>query len=115
MNIRRIIGIVIILCGGALIGVSLYIDSQVAQGKELISSAQKKINKGNNIFSLNPITKEIGKQATGSAQKKINAANDTVAYYEDLSQKAMIGGIIIAIVGVGLTFYPQRKKAKKRR
>ena len=70
MNGKRILGILILLCGIAMILGSVYIKQRVAEGKMQISSAQNKVNQGNSLFSLNPVSKEIGKGVTGSAQKR---------------------------------------------
>lgn len=109
-KVQRLIGAVVLLIGLVLFGFSLYIQNQVEEGKGQISSAQEKVNRGSALFSLRPETREIGKGITDSAQKKINAGEEEVAYYEDLAGKLKIGGIIVALLGIGIMFFPRKKK-----
>ena len=110
MNIRRILGIVVVIAGIALIVISQYIKTQVAEGNLQISSAQQKVDQGNKLFSLSPYSKPIGQQMTGSAQKKINAGQEQVAYYDQLADQLQIGGIILIVIGAVIILIPRRAK-----
>lgn len=110
MNFKRIFGIIIALVGIASLGASYYITTQVEAGKQEIESAQKKVDTGSGLFSLNPITKEIGKGLTDSAQEKINAGKEQVREYEMLAGKLQVGGIALIIVGTGIAIICRKKK-----
>jgi hypothetical protein len=110
MMVRRIIGIVLLICGLGLIGISMYVKQQVDQGKMQISDAQKKVDTTEDWLSRSPYTRDIGKGIAGSSQKKINAAHGEVAEYEKMAGWAQIGGIVLVIIGTGMTFLGRRKK-----
>ena len=102
MNIKRIIAIVLIIGGVALILVSNYIKGEVASGRDQISSAQSKVDTADQVFSLNPYSKQVGKQITGSAQKKIDAGSAEAAHYEEMARWLQIGGIVLIVAGGAL-------------
>lgn len=110
MSWKRIVGIILVLAGIALLLTSNYIVEQVEQGKEQISSAQKKVNQGDSLFSLSPYTKDVGKEITGSAQKKIDAGKQDVLHYETLAGQLKIGGIALIVVGVLLVIFGRKKR-----
>ncbi len=112
MNSKQIAGIVIVIVGIGMIIGSNYIKGQVEQGKIQISSAQRKVDKSNSLFSINPVSKEIGKGITGSAQRKINAGEDEVAHYEEIAKWLNIGGIGAIVVG-GVVFFLGLSKKRK--
>ena len=111
MSGKRIFGILLVLAGVALILTSNYITNQVEAGKEQISSAQDKVNKGNSLFSMSPYTKDVGQEITGSAQKKIDEGKMQVLQYETLAGKLKIGGYVLIIAGGLLIIFGRRKKA----
>jgi hypothetical protein len=102
MKYLRILGILILLAGVASILFSNYITSQVSEGKAQIASGEKKVNQGKQLFSLNPVSKEVGKGLTQSADKKIEEGKQKVSYYENLAQQLQMGGIIGCVVGAGI-------------
>lgn len=108
MSWKRIVGIIFILGGIALLLISKYITEQVEDGKKQISSAQKKVDQGSTLFSLSPYTKGVGEELTGSAQKKIDAGKQEVAYYEAVAGQLKVGGIACLVVG-GILFIFGRK------
>ncbi len=110
MGLKRIVGIVLFLAGVAMLITSHVITTRVAEGKIKISNAQGQVDQSNQLFSLNPYSKEAGGMITGSAQKKIDEGRHTVAYYEGLARTLQIAGIVSAIVGVGVFFLGGRKK-----
>jgi hypothetical protein len=110
MNIRRVLGFLILIGGVGLIVFSNYIKGRVEEGEAEISSAQKKVEQGNSLFSLNPYSKLVGQQVSGSAQKKINEGKQQVSYYNQLSGQLQIGGIIVIILGIVIILIPRRSK-----
>ncbi len=110
MTAKRIIGTLVLIIGIASVIASLYITNRIEEGKEQISSAQKKVDKGSSLFSMNPVAKELGQGIiTDPAQKKINEANQEVAQYEILAKRLKIGGIILAVLGLGILFVGKKK------
>lgn len=110
MNIKRILGLILLIGGIGMVFVAQYISSQVEQGKEEIASAQKKVNQANSLFSLSPTTKELGKGFSDSAQKKIAAGTQEAKEYELLASRLQIGGIVFAVLGIGLIILGGKKK-----
>ncbi|MES2273834.1 MAG: hypothetical protein V4487_06545 [Chlamydiota bacterium] len=109
MNSKRIFGILLLIGGIALFLFSNYISKQVTAGKAEISSAQSQVDQSNSLFSLNPVSKEVGKGLTGSAQRKIDAGNQEVNEYERLAGWLKIGGGILLIVGIGFLILGKKK------
>lgn len=100
MNVKKVIGILLIIGGVGMIGMGSYIKSQVEEGKQKISSAQEKVDTGNSLFSMSPATKELGQGITGGAQKKIDAGKRDVKVYEAMSEKFKWGGIASILIGI---------------
>jgi hypothetical protein len=115
MKMLRIIGILILVAGIAAILFSNYITTQVKEGKLKITQGEQKVNKGKQLFSLSPATKEVGGALTQSADKKIQEGKEQVGYYEQLASELQIGGIIGCIVGAGLILFSFIGKNGKRR
>ena len=111
MSWKRIIGMLIAIAGIALLLVSNYITQRVEDGKEQISNAQEKVDKGSSLFSLSPYTKDVGQQITGSAQKKIDEGKLQVIQYETLAGKLQIGGIALIVVGTLFVIFGRKKKS----
>ena len=110
MNSKRVTGIVIAIIGVAMLFFSNYIKGQVAEGREKISSAQSSVDKGNSLFNLNPITKEVGKGLTGSAQRKIDEGSAEADQYAQYAQWLLIGGIVLIVVGIGAVIFSRKKQ-----
>lgn len=110
---KRILGVVLILGGVALMLFSNYILNQVAEGKEKISNAETQVQRGNSLFSMNPVAKEVGKGLTNGVQKKIDAGKQQVGYYEELAGKMRMGGIGAIVLGLVLVLLSFQKKKKK--
>ncbi|MBI2743392.1 MAG: hypothetical protein HYX48_05690 [Chlamydiales bacterium] len=109
MNFRKILGIIVVVCGLGMIGMSMYIMGQVEEGEQQISSAQKKVDVGTGITSLNPATKEIGKSLSGSVQKKIDEGSMEAAHYRQIAGWSKIGGIVLIALGGIIFLIPRRK------
>jgi LPXTG-motif cell wall-anchored protein len=105
---KSIFGIILLIAGLVCVGVSFYIKNQVAQGKEMIGSAQEKVDKGNSFLSIAPGGKEVGGFFSKSAQGKIDRGADEIKHYEEISNWLMIGGVIFAGLGLWIVF--MRKK-----
>ncbi len=105
----KIFRVVLILIGLGLVGGSMYIQSQVDEGKVKIKKAEKAVGQGNALFSLNPVAKEFGKGLTDSAQKKIDEGKDQIGSYTQLADRLKISGIVLALIGVGLFFVRKKR------
>jgi len=111
MNYKRILGIVIFLCGVALVIVSIYIKNQVDAGKLKISRAEKQVEGGKKLFSLNPVSKEVGKKIViDPAERKIAKGKQDVNYYEKISNRLMTIGIICGALGFILFLFAKKKQ-----
>ena len=113
MKTLRIFGIVVLLAGIASLFFSNYIMNQVNAGMVKIEKGQKAVDKGNELFSLNPIAKEVGKGLTGSAQKKIDAGQQQIEQYTQLAGQLQTGGIIAIVAGAGCivtSFFMKKKR-----
>jgi hypothetical protein len=110
LSYKKIIGLVFFLCGVALIVISFYIKNEVSEGKMKISRAEKQVEGGKKLFSLNPVTEEVGKGVFSSAEKKIGKGKRDVAYYESLSNSLLIIGIVLIIFGILVFFIGGKKR-----
>lgn len=111
---KRILGFIFIIAGVGALYVSNYITEQVEEGKEKISSAESQIERGNQLFSMTPVTKEVGKGLSSGAQKKIKAGKQEVAKYEAMAQNLKTGGYIAIGLGVLLVLLSLGKKPQRR-
>ncbi len=109
MKTKNTLGVVVLLCGIALVGASLYIKDQVEEGKVKIASAEKTLDTGSRIFSLNPTSKVVGKVLTDSAGKKINEGEQEILKYEQIQSWSLIAGIAFLVVGTGIIFTRKKK------
>ncbi len=81
MGYKKILGIVLVAGGLALLAFSYYIKNQVEGGKGRISSAQEQVDTGNRLFAVDPTSKQVGKVVMAPAQSRINQGNRDVAHY----------------------------------
>ena len=109
MNSKRTIGIVFAVAGVVMLVFSNYIANQVEIGRGKIDRAQRQVDTGNSLFSLTPVTKQVGQGITGSAQKRINAGEEEVSEYAQLSRQLQIGGVVLLILGIGVVFLSRKK------
>lgn len=110
MNLKQIMGLLAVIIGIALIIFVLYGKQQIAVAKGEISSAKKKVDQGNQLFSLNPYSKEVGKHVSGGITKKIQNAEHTVEYYEALFIWCQVGAVILIVGGSGLIYFCRSKR-----
>jgi hypothetical protein len=108
MNSKKIIGIIIGICGIAMILFSIYISNQVGEGKVKASKAQSQVDTGSWLFSQSPATKEVGKALTGAAQSKIDEGQRQITYYEGMAKWLLIGGIGFIVIGGVILFYRRK-------
>lgn len=111
MNTKKLLGIVFLAAGVVMIGFSYYTKNQVAQGQMQVDSAQSKVDAGNKLFSVNPVSKEVGKGLTGGVQRKIDEGQSDIDYYTNVAQWLMIGGVACLILGAGTLFLGGRKSS----
>ncbi len=111
MRVKKIFSIIVFVIGILMLGGSYYIKNQVEQGKIQISSAEKSLSRGKSLFSLNPVTKQIGEGISRSADRKIDSANAEIQYYSNVAQGLLIGGIILMVLGAGMFFLGKRSKS----
>ena len=110
MKVKIAIGIILLILGAGGIGFSLYIKSEVAEGKRQIASGQRKVDKAQGLFSITPETEAVGGALTGSAQRKIDQGRKDVAYYERMAGILMNLGIALGVTGVIVLVVPMKKK-----
>lgn len=102
---KKIIGIACIVVGAFLLLFSHYIAEQVASGREQIQSGQRQLNAVDKYFSQTPYSKELGKTLTSPYQKRINEGEQEVSYYDALSHKLQIGGVILILIGIAVLVF----------
>lgn len=109
MSVRKVYGVVMLVIGIVAFGLSMYIRDQVDEGREKVSSAQRRLDQGNSLFNLTPFTKQIGKGVTGGAQNKINEGILQIQKYNDFAAWLQVGGIVFMVVGAGIAIIAKRK------
>ncbi len=110
MNVKKVIAVIVFFVGVAMLGGAFYIKDQVAHGKLQVASAEKKINQGKSLFSLNPVSEEIGDQVAKPIDRKIAHAKLEISDYEALAQDLQIGGIILILLGAGFFIFLRRRR-----
>jgi hypothetical protein len=113
VNAKKILGLIAIVGGVVLIGISSYIKNQVGEGQEKVAEAQKKIDQGQGLFGLSPVTKQIGQGAINKGQAKIASAKETIAHYQEVAEQLQIGGIALIVIGAAVMIIGREPKKKK--
>lgn len=112
MNWKQIVGVVVAVFGIALLFAAHSIEVRLDDGREQISEAESQVKAGKKLFSVNPVTKDLGNRVLfNSADKKINKAKGEVGKYETIVSQLRMGGAILIVVGVGMLFFLRDKKA----
>jgi len=106
---KKIVGFIFILIGIALIGAFFYIKSRTEEGSRQVQEAQSKVDLGNKLFSLNPVTKQAGGYLSAPMQQRIDAAIEEIGGYEEAARVSKIGGIVFLIVGGLLILVPRKR------
>ncbi len=101
--------IILILIGIAAIMGSVYIKNQVVEGRRQIAEGKEKLERGKGLFSLNPITKELGRGLEKQGQSKIKEGTRKADYYQSLSNWMLYGGIVFIVAG-SVVLLIKRKK-----
>src|SRR4051812_15770172 len=114
MNVKRIIGIIVLVIGVVLIFVSSNIKKQIAEGTLKVNAAEKTVGQANSLFSLSPVTKELSKGTISSANKKIAAGKQDIARYTKLADELQLGGFVLIGAGI-LIFVLGRHHDKKKK
>lgn len=113
MNLKRILGFIVLIVGIVMLFVSNNIKEQVAAGTLKVKSAEKTVNQANSLFSLSPTAKELTKGSMQGAQKKIAAGKEQIAYYSKLADELQMGGFVL--IGAGILIIVLGKKSTKKK
>jgi Na+/phosphate symporter len=109
MNIKKIAGLLVFALGLGLLFTSHYIQGEVNQGTARLEKAQKTVDKSSSLFSVNPVSKQVGGVVTGAAQKKLNQYAAQAAYYQQVADNLEIGGFISLGLGALLFLWGFKK------
>ncbi len=91
MKTKKSIGALIIVLGIILFSIAMYSKHRVAQVK-------KNIHTGSSFLSDNPLDKEISK----ALDKKVGSYDAPILW-------AMIGGVVLVVVGIGTIAYGKKR------
>lgn len=110
MNTKRILGVIIVIIGIAMLFSSIYIKNKVLAGRQQISEAQSNVKQGSNILSLNPVSKEVGNVLMQGAQSQIDEGKRKADYYAQVAMWLKMSGIILIILGLLVVIFGKKKK-----
>ncbi len=110
MNFKQVVGLLAIVLGIALIIFVIYGSDQINQGKEEIASGKKKVKQTQQIFSFNPVTKQVGQGLTSGGEQRIAEGELTIEQYENIFKWCKIGGIVLIVLGAGLVLFCRKQK-----
>jgi hypothetical protein len=112
LNFKQIIGLLAVLLGVALIIFVVYGNQKLDEGREEIASGKQKVKQTQQLFSFNPVSKQVGQGLTSGAQDRIAEGEMTVEQYEKMLMWCEIGGIALIVVGAGLMFFCRTRKRR---
>ena len=104
MNIRRLIGILLLAAGIAIL---FYANFQKGRIAEASKSANEKINKGQSLFQENPVSEAVGSMVGKSMHEKVSTE---VEKYRAMVMWLTIAGIIVGVIGLGMTIFSKNKR-----
>lgn len=114
MKLLRILGIILIVLGAGSFTMSVYIQSEVNQGRVKIRNAQETVDGAKGITKVTPFTKGFGDVLTDSAQKKIDAGRQDADKYQTMASWLKGLGISFFIIGALMLFvsffYPKKRQ-----
>jgi len=105
MNWKTVLGIIIVICGIALVSFSNYVSNRVGEGQQQIEQGQQKVDTINKVFSINSNTKQFGKTLTDPAQQKIDEGKIQVAAYAAFAGQIRVAGFVLIVLGAALFVY----------
>lgn len=105
----RITGWFLLLIGVVLMGLSYYINHQVAEGRIKIASAERSVQSGKTLFGITPLA-PLGEEMTRSAERKIAAGKEEADWYAEQARFMQIVGIVCVVLGVGILIFGKRGK-----
>jgi hypothetical protein len=106
------IALVLFLVALASFGASMYITKKVEEGKMQIHHAQKRVDQGSSLFSLTPLSKDVGDTLADPMQKKIDEGNLEVEKYEGIARLVTIGGIVCILLSVGALILSKKQRRR---
>jgi hypothetical protein len=109
MRIGRILGLLFVIVGIGCLSLSYYINAQVEQGREKIAHAQKNVNVIGGLFSITPVSKEVGQPLTGAAQHRIDQGIQEAEHYAKYVNRLLTGGVALIVIGIGVFFIGKKK------
>ncbi len=115
MKRLRVVGVVLLIAGIGCIFASNYITSQVNAGKIKVAEGEKSVSQGQQLFSFNPVAKQVGQGLTQPAEKKIQEGKHQISKYEALADTLTVAGIVGSIAGAGLLLLSFFQKGRKPR
>lgn len=110
MNRRQIFAVIMVIVGVGMIIFSNYIADQVTEGKLRIARGEKQIKQTETLFSLNPVSKEVGKTLLSPGEKEIAQGKVEVSEYERVVSYLRIGGAVLMVLGFIVLFTGKSKK-----
>jgi hypothetical protein len=95
VNIKRIIGIIILI-----VGIIVILFANYEKGR--IAKAQGNIQKGTSLFSGHSVGDQVGQAVGGAMESKVSSYSTPVMIL-------MIGGIVLIVIGAGMALFCRKK------
>ncbi len=106
---KKIAAVLSLVIGAILVAASLYIQSEVSQGRQQIAGAQSTLDTTQSLFSLTPATKNVGGLFSNGIQKKINEGSELAAHYERIALLFGVAGALLLASGTYFWFQSSKK------
>lgn len=116
MNVKKVVGILFLVAGCVLFGISLYIEGRLEQGQAQVAQSQEQLEKGvGGPPAVRPYVRRMEKKFTGSIEERIAAGEGQIAYYQQVANQCRWGGIASFAIGIVVLLFSRKKsKAKSR-